>query len=136
MATAPCVPYPTATNTDAVRSSLVLPGDGPPGRSSPRQTADAQQRHRIRCQPRRRHDSWTLQAEAFYRVVDAAYERRSLIVTSNIHPSGFDTIMPKSIATAAVDRLLHHAHLVATEGPSVRLEEAMAGAGVVALTSQ
>ncbi|MDA8038260.1 MAG: ATP-binding protein, partial [Actinomycetota bacterium] len=75
-------------------------------------------------------------AEAFYRVVDAAYERRSLIVTSNIHPSGFDTIMPKSIATAAVDRLLHHAHLVATEGPSVRLEEAMAGAGVVALTSQ
>jgi DNA replication protein DnaC len=74
-------------------------------------------------------------AEAFYRLVDAAYERRSLIVTSNIHPSGFDTIMPKSIATAAVDRLLHHAHLVATEGPSVRLEEAMAGAGVVALSS-
>jgi DNA replication protein DnaC len=73
-------------------------------------------------------------AEAFYRVVDAAYERRSLAVTSNIHPSGFDTIMPKSIATAAVDRLLHHAHLVATEGPSVRLEEALAGVGVVALT--
>jgi DNA replication protein DnaC len=73
-------------------------------------------------------------AEAFYRVVDAAYERRSVAVTSNLHPSGFDTIMPKSIATAAVDRLLHHAHLVATEGPSVRLEEALAGAGVVALT--
>ena len=72
--------------------------------------------------------------QAFYRVVDAAYERRSLAVTSNIHPSGFDTIMPKSIATAAVDRLLHHAHLVATEGPSVRLEEALAGVGVVALT--
>lgn len=74
-------------------------------------------------------------AEAFYRVVDAAYERRSVAVTSNLHPSGFDTIMPKSIATAAVDRLLHHAHLVVTEGPSVRLEEAMAGSGVVALTS-
>jgi DNA replication protein DnaC len=69
-------------------------------------------------------------AEAFYRVVDAAYERRSVAVTSNIHPSGFDTIMPKSIATAAVDRLLHHAHLLATEGPSLRLEEAMAGVGV------
>lgn len=74
-------------------------------------------------------------AEAFYRVVDAAYERRAVAVTSNIHPSGFDTIMPKSIATAAVDRLLHHAHLVATEGPSVRLEEALAGAGVVALNA-
>jgi DNA replication protein DnaC len=45
-------------------------------------------------------------AEAFYRVVDAAYERRSVAVTSNIHPSGFDTIMPKTLAT--VDRLLHH----------------------------
>lgn len=75
-------------------------------------------------------------AEAFYRVIDAAYERRSVAVTSNIHPSGFDTIMPKSIATAAVDRLLHHAHLVATEGPSVRLEEALAGAGVIALNNR
>ncbi|GAA5166232.1 hypothetical protein GCM10023321_57250 [Pseudonocardia eucalypti] len=26
-------------------------------------------------------------AEAFYRIVDAAYERRSIAVTSNIHPS-------------------------------------------------
>jgi DNA replication protein DnaC len=55
-------------------------------------------------------------AEAFYRVVDAAYERRSVAVTSNIHPSGFDTIMPKTLATATVDRLLHHAHLVLTKG--------------------
>ena len=38
--------------------------------------------------------------EAFYRVVDAAYERRSIAVTSNLHPSGFDTIMPKTLATA------------------------------------
>jgi DNA replication protein DnaC len=55
-------------------------------------------------------------AEAFYRIVDAAYERRSVAVTSNIHPSGFDTIMPKTLATASVDRLLHHAHLVLTKG--------------------
>jgi hypothetical protein len=34
-------------------------------------------------------------AEAFYRIIEAAYERRSIAVTSNIHPSGFDTIMPK-----------------------------------------
>jgi DNA replication protein DnaC len=43
-------------------------------------------------------------AEAFYRVVDAAYERRSVAVTSNIHPSRFDQIMPKTLATATVDR--------------------------------
>lgn len=72
-------------------------------------------------------------AEAFYRVIDAAYERRSVAVSSNIHPSGFDTIMPKSLATPAVDRLLHHAHLVATEGSSLRMAEAVAGRGVVPL---
>ena len=73
-------------------------------------------------------------AEAFYRLVDAAYERRSLAVTSNIHPAGFDTIMPKTLATAAVDRLLHHAHVVVTEGTSLRLAEATGGRGVVPLT--
>ncbi len=72
--------------------------------------------------------------EAFYRLVDAAYERRSVAVTSNIHPSGFDTIMPKTLATATVDRLLHHAHVVLTEGTSLRLAEATAGAGVIPLT--
>jgi DNA replication protein DnaC len=73
-------------------------------------------------------------AEAFYRVIDAAYERRSIAVTSNIHPSGFDTIMPKTLATATVDRLLHHAHLVITTGDSHRLAEALAGKGVMPLT--
>ena len=72
--------------------------------------------------------------EAFYRVVDAAYERRSIAVTSNLHPCGFDTIMPKTLATATVDRLLHHAHVVLTEGTSLRLSEATAGRGVVPLT--
>lgn len=73
-------------------------------------------------------------AEAFYRVIDAAYERRSVAVTSNLHPAGFDTIMPKTLATAAVDRLLHHAHVIVTDQGSHRLEEAMAGKGVIPLT--
>jgi DNA replication protein DnaC len=72
-------------------------------------------------------------AEALYRVIDAAYERRSVIVTSNLHPSGFDTIMPKTLATATVDRLLHHAHLVLAEGGSQRLAEALNGTGVTPL---
>jgi DNA replication protein DnaC len=42
-------------------------------------------------------------AEALFRVVDAAYEKRSLAISSNIHPSGFDELMPKTIATATVD---------------------------------
>lgn len=73
-------------------------------------------------------------AEAFHRVIDAAYERRSVIVTSNLHPSGFDSIMPKTLATAAVDRLLHHAHIVLTEGSSLRLTQATSGQGVEPLT--
>jgi DNA replication protein DnaC len=72
-------------------------------------------------------------AEAFYRIVDAAYERRSVAVTSNLHPSGFDTIMPKTLATATVDRLLHHAHVVLTDGASYRLAEATSGKGVMPL---
>jgi DNA replication protein DnaC len=73
-------------------------------------------------------------AEGFYRLVDAAYERRSVLVTSNLHPSGFDELMSKTIATALVDRLLHHAHVVVAAGDSFRLAEATAGKGVTPLS--
>ncbi len=72
-------------------------------------------------------------AEGLYRLVDAAYEKRSLALSSNLHPSGFDELMDKTIASALVDRLLHHAHVVITDGESVRLADAMAGKGVVPL---
>ncbi|MGH3840816.1 MAG: hypothetical protein ACRDS0_05125 [Pseudonocardiaceae bacterium] len=36
--------------------------------------------------------------------------------------------------TATVDRLLHHAHIVLTEGTSLRLAEATAETGVIPLT--
>ena len=55
-------------------------------------------------------------AEALFRVIDAAYEKRSIAISSNIHPSGFDELMPKTIATATVDRLMHHAHILITKG--------------------
>jgi DNA replication protein DnaC len=73
-------------------------------------------------------------AEGLYRLVDAAYEKRSVAVSSNLHPSGFDEIMPKTLAGATVDRLLHHAHLCATTGDSVRLAQATSGKGVKPLT--
>ncbi|MGM9472060.1 ATP-binding protein [Pseudarthrobacter sp. YS3] len=60
-------------------------------------------------------------AEGLYRVVDAAYEKRSVAISSNLHPAGFDELMPKTFATATVDRLLHHAHVCQTSGDSVRL---------------
>ncbi len=72
-------------------------------------------------------------AEGLYRLVDAAYERRSLALSSNLHPSAFDQLMDKTIASALVDRLLHHAHVVVTDGESVRLADALSGKGVVPL---
>jgi DNA replication protein DnaC len=69
-------------------------------------------------------------AEALYRVVDAAYEKRSIALSSNLHPAGFDELMPKTIANATVDRLLHHAHIVLTTGDSIRLTQATGGKGV------
>ncbi len=73
-------------------------------------------------------------AEALFRIVDAAYEKRSIALTSNIHPAGFDELMPKTLAAATVDRLLHHAHVCQTTGESVRLSQAIAGQGVTPLT--
>jgi DNA replication protein DnaC len=72
-------------------------------------------------------------AEGFYRLVDSAYERRSVAVSSNLHPAGFDELMPKTLATATVDRLLHHAHVAVTSGDSIRLTEATTGKGVTPL---
>ena len=72
-------------------------------------------------------------AEGLYRLVDAAYEKRSVAVSSNLHPSGFDELMPKTLATATVDRLMHHAHLCQTSGDSIRLTQALSGKGVIPL---
>ncbi|WP_342451784.1 ATP-binding protein [Arthrobacter sp. H16F315] len=73
-------------------------------------------------------------AEGLYRLVDAAYEKRSIAVSSNLHPAGFDELMPKTLATATVDRLLHHAHVCQTSGESIRLSQALAGKGVTPMS--
>lgn len=43
-------------------------------------------------------------AEGFYRVVHAAYEKRSLAISSNIDPAGFDELMPKTSSTSSCPR--------------------------------
>ena len=71
-------------------------------------------------------------AEGLYRLVDAAYEKRSIAISSNLHPAAFDQLMPKTLAT--VDRLLHHAHVCQTSGESARQSQALAGRGVSPLS--
>jgi len=51
----------------------------------------------------------------------------SLAASSNLHPAGFDELMPKTLAIATVDRLLHHAHICVTESQSFRLAQATTG---------
>ena len=58
---------------------------------------------------------------------------RQFVSTENDHPSALDQLMDKNVATALVDRLLHHAHIVLTDGESVRLAEATSGQEVVRL---
>ena len=43
--------------------------------------------------------------------------------------------MPKTIASAIVDRLPHNAHIVMTTGDSIRLTQATTGKGVTPLTN-
>jgi DNA replication protein DnaC len=74
-------------------------------------------------------------AEGLYRLVDLCYEQRSVAVSSNLHPSGFDQLIDHSVASALVDRLMHHAHLVVTDGESIRLADATQGKGVKPLPS-
>lgn len=63
------------------------------------------------------------QANLFFQVIALKYERGSLIVTSNLPFGQWDgTFAGDATLTAALlDRLLHHAHVVAIQGESYRL---------------
>lgn len=74
-------------------------------------------------------------AEGLYRLVEACYEKTSIALSGNIHPSEFDKIMPRTLATATVDRLLHHAHIHITTGDSYRMTQALNGAGTQPITT-
>ncbi|MGH4025057.1 MAG: IS21-like element helper ATPase IstB [Pseudonocardiaceae bacterium] len=72
-------------------------------------------------------------AELLFPVLTEREEKASVAIASN-ESFGFDEIMPKTLATATVDRLLHHAHVVVTQGDSYRLAQATSGKGVTPLT--
>ena len=63
-------------------------------------------------------------ATAFFTLVSARYERGSIILTSN---KGFgewgELLGDTVIASAVLDRLLHHSHVLNFRGESYRLRE-------------
>jgi DNA replication protein DnaC len=64
------------------------------------------------------------EANYLFQVVSARYERSSLVLTSNKAVTEWPELFgDHAIATAILDRLLHHAHVLAVKGHSYRLRE-------------
>jgi DNA replication protein DnaC len=60
-------------------------------------------------------------ADLLFQVVSRRYERRSLVLTTNLPFSDWPTIFPNAAtATALIDRLVHHAEILSLEGDSYR----------------
>ena len=65
-------------------------------------------------------------AELLFQVISDCYEQRSLIITSNLEFSQWNTVFGDNRLTAAlVDRLIHHSHIVIFSGESYRLTQSM-----------
>jgi DNA replication protein DnaC len=63
--------------------------------------------------------------EVLFTFLAERYERRSVIITSNLVFSEWDRIFKDPMTTAAaIDRLVHHSVIVEMTGPSVRADEA------------
>lgn len=66
-------------------------------------------------------------ADLLFQVVSRRYERKSLVLTTNLAFSDWPTIFPNAACTTAlIDRVVHHADIIAIEGESYRRREAQA----------
>jgi DNA replication protein DnaC len=64
-------------------------------------------------------------ADLFFQVVSRRYEQKSLVLTTNLAFSDWPTAFPNATsATALIDRLVHHAEVIAIEGESYRRRDA------------
>jgi DNA replication protein DnaC len=64
-------------------------------------------------------------ADLLFQVVTMRYERKSLVLTTNLAFADWPSIFPSATsATALIDRVIHHADVIAIEGKSYRLREA------------
>jgi DNA replication protein DnaC len=69
-------------------------------------------------------------AQLLFRFVAAAYERRSLGIGSHWPFESWGRFLPEhTTAVSLLDRLLHHCHVVVTDGDSYRMKQARARGG-------
>lgn len=60
----------------------------------------------------------------FFQLIRQRYEKKSLIVTTNLPFNRWDEIFTSELAAAAIlDRLLHHSHVISITGDSFRVKE-------------
>jgi hypothetical protein len=65
-------------------------------------------------------------ARLLYQVTASSYERRSIILTTNIEFSKWGTVFADDkLAAAIIDRIVHHERLIEFTGPSHRIGEAL-----------
>lgn len=66
------------------------------------------------------------EARLLFQVISEAYERQSLVITTNLDFSRWGTVLTDDqMAAAIIDRVAHHGHLVVFEGESYRLRHAL-----------
>jgi hypothetical protein len=64
-----------------------------------------------------------------FQVISRRYEKKSLVLTTNLAFADWHTIFPSATcATALVERVVHHADIVKIEGESYRLRESQVDA--------
>jgi len=60
----------------------------------------------------------------FFQLINARYETGSIVMTSNKTFAKWAELMSdEAVATAMLDRLLHHAHAVSLKADSYRMKE-------------
>ncbi|MGG7621549.1 IS21-like element helper ATPase IstB [Bacillus coreaensis] len=63
-------------------------------------------------------------AKLFFQLIDLRYEKRSTIFTTNVNFKAWDEVfLEAKLANAILDRILHHASVVAMVGSSYRLKD-------------
>jgi DNA replication protein DnaC len=64
-------------------------------------------------------------ADLLFQIVTRRYERRPIVLTTNLAFSDWNTVFPNAAcATALIDRLTHHSEIITIEGESYRKREA------------
>lgn len=65
-------------------------------------------------------------AKLLYQVIAGCYEKKSIILTTNLEFSKWNSIFfDEKLTNAILDRMVHHSHLLIFEGPSWRLQNSL-----------